>query len=129
METLKFTTASTEEILHKVNIYRELKVQLSGLNISEYTNAFTNLLIIFQAFPKNDPARKVETFKKMRRSTKTLELYLVLDYHRIMQGSDEENLKHIKEVFLSGCEIFLKDMKGFDWLAGREAILKVIGKR
>ncbi len=51
----------------------------------------------------------------MRRKTKTLELYLVLDYNRIMQGTDEENLQHIKEVFLQGYATFLKEMKGFDW--------------
>ena len=32
-----------------------------------------------------------------------------------MQGADIENLQHIKEVFLQGCETFLKPMKSFDW--------------
>ncbi len=53
----------------------------------------------------------------MRRKTKTLELYLVLDYERIMQGTEEENLQHIKEVFVTGSETFLKPLKGFDWNA------------
>jgi len=73
------------------------------------------LIIIFQAFPKDYPARKVLEYKIQRRKTKTLELYLILDYERIMQGTDPENLQHIKEVFVKGCETFLKPLKEFKW--------------
>jgi hypothetical protein len=31
-----------------------------------------------------------------------------------MQGTDEENLLHINEVFLKGCETFLIPLKSFD---------------
>ncbi len=51
----------------------------------------------------------------MRRKTRTLELYFVLDYERIMQGTDKENLQNIKDVFMEGCKTFLKEMKNFDW--------------
>jgi len=63
------------------------------------------------------PLQSIETkqTKSLRRKTKTLELYLVLDYERVMNGSDPENLSHIKEVFVKGCETFLKPMKGFRW--------------
>jgi len=73
------------------------------------------LYFIFQCFENVKNGRKVEEFKTMRRKTQTLELYLILDYERIMQGSDEENLQHIKEVFVKGCETFLKPLKGFKW--------------
>jgi len=44
-----------------------------------------------------------------------LELYLVLDYEKIGAGTDIENLAHIKDVFLKGCEAFLKPLKGFNY--------------
>jgi len=75
----------------------------------------SEILIVFKAFPVNDALHKNEAFSRMRRKTKTLELYLILDYERIMQGTDPENLQHIKEVFLKGCETFLKPLKDFKW--------------
>jgi len=115
METIKFTSASTEEILSEINVYKKIKDLTYGMDIGLYTSAITSLLIVFQAFPKNDLARKVLEYKILRRKTQTLELYLILDYERIMNGSDEENLNHIKEVFVKGCETFLKPMKDFKW--------------
>ena len=115
METIYFTSAFWHEVKPKLDIYRQMQPQVQAINISKYTEKFEKLLVIFQCFPADIKSRKVETFKKIRHKTKTLELYLVLDYNRIMQGTDEENLQHIKEVFLQGCETFLKDMKGFDW--------------
>ena len=115
MKNINITTASWHEIEHKINIVSQFEDSLYETNIQKYTINFNALFVIFQSFPKDYPARKVETFKKMRRKTKTLELYLVLDYDKIMAGSDVENLEHIKEIFWKGCETFLKPMKGFDW--------------
>ncbi len=114
METIYFSTAHHEEIESKLNIYKCLKSVFYNLDIKQFVNSLNEITIIFQAINPQSP-RKVETFKKMRRKTKTLELYLVLDYERVMEGSDEENLAHIKDVFVQGCETFLKPMKGFDW--------------
>jgi len=111
---MKFTTASTQDIFHKLDVYEKLEELLTTIKISEFSLLINDLGVVFQCFPLNNP-RKVEEFKTMRRKTKTLELYLVLDYERIMQGSDEENLLHIKEVFVKGCETFLKPIKGFKW--------------
>ena len=115
MTKIKFTTSSTEEVFMKMNVYRDLansfqEIFFENINLNE-------VLVIFKAYPSDDLLHKVKEFKRMRRKTKTLELYLVLDYNRIMQGTDEENLQHIKEVFAKGCETFLKPMKGFDWNA------------
>ena len=115
MGTINLTASYWKEISEKIKVYKQVFNSDSNLIIEKYTEKFENLLIIFQAFPKNYPARKIEEFKKMRRKTKTLELYLVLDYDKIMSGTDEENLAHIKDVFLKGCETFLKPLKGFDW--------------
>jgi len=91
-----------------------LKSELENIDLTQFTNSLNTLFIIFQCFSLDNP-RKVEEFKTMRRKTKTLELYLILDYERIMQGSDQENLLHIKEVFVKGCETFLKPLKDFKW--------------
>ena len=52
--------------------------------------------------------------------------YLLLDYERIMNGTDEENLLHIKEVFVKGCETFLKPMKGFRWEEFEEQLKQIL---
>jgi len=43
-----------------------------------------------------------------------------------MNGTDEENLLHIKEVFVKGCETFLKPMKGFRWEEFEEDLKEVL---
>ncbi len=118
MRAFEITLAQDASLGKKLFIVNKLRNTFNTkLNLLDYTDKLDTLFIIFQCFPANIKSRKVETLKKMRRKTKTLELYLVLDYERIMQGTEEENLQHIKEVFLQGCQIFLKEMKGFDWNA------------
>ncbi len=126
METINFTASYWKEISDKIKIYKDLQGKMENIDIVSYTSKFEMVLIIFQAYPKDYPARKVETFKKMRRKTKTLELYLVLDYELIIHGTDEENLQHIKEVFLQGCTTFLKEMKGFDWEGFKKGISEML---
>ncbi len=120
---IDFTSAYHEAIEHKIKVYRELK-HIEKIDFSY--NAFNDLLIFLQCFPKDIESRKVLEYKIMRRKTKTLELYLILDYERIMQGTDPENLLHIKEVFLKGCETFLKPMKGFRWEEFSDEMQKII---
>ena len=80
------------------------------MDLSQYTDVLSKVIVVFQAFPKNDPIHKGEEFKRFRRKTKTLELYLVLDYERVMAGTDDENLIYLKEIFIAGCERFLKSL-------------------
>ena len=114
METIFFSAALHEEIKDKIFIYQKLEMINNFINLKNYTNSLNELIIIFQAINPKSP-RKVTEFKRLRRKTKTLELYLILDYERIMQGTDPENLQHIKEVFLKGCETFLKPLKEFKY--------------
>jgi len=121
---MKFTTASTKEVFHKLDVYEELDKLMANIKLEEFVQSINDIGFVFQCFPLNNP-RKVLEYKSIRRKTKTLELYLVLDYERIMQGTDEENLQHFKEVFVKGCEAFLKPIKGFRW-EEFEVILKQI---
>jgi len=114
MSSIKFSSAFWHEIEPKLLIYEKLKDNFINIDIKNFSE-IDKLIIIFQAFPKDYPARKVLEYKIQRRKTKTLELYLILDYERIMQGTDPENLQHIKEVFLKGCETFLKPLKDFKY--------------
>ncbi len=120
MAILRFTTSATEESSKKIDCFNVLNqlfldFQFNISNLSE-------ILIVFKAFPANDALHKNEVFSRMRRKTKTIELYLILDYEKIMNGTDPENLNHIKEVFLKGCETFLKPLKGFKWNEFMQAI-------
>jgi len=115
MKEINFTAAYWHEIENKLVIFKALNNLLTKFDLSRYNNDTFNLFIIFQAYPKNFPAFNAKEYKIMRRKTKTIELYLILDYERIMQGTDPENLLHIKEVFLKGCETFLKPLKDFKW--------------
>ena len=121
---MKFTTASDTQSYSKIDIYQSLEDALSNILVSKHYSSDIRLGVVFQCFPKNNTIHKGKSFKKMRRKTKTLELYLALDYERVMQGTDEENLSHIKDVFLKGCETFLKPMKGFKWNEFYEEVQK-----
>ncbi len=124
MKTINFTAAYWKDIASKIYLYKELRFLVESIKIMDFTDKLESILIIFQAFPRDYPARKVEAFQKMRRKTKTLELYLVVDYERMLSASDAENLQHLKEVFLAGCETFLKKRKDLDWEAFDAAIKK-----
>ncbi len=115
MGTLNFTAAYHNQIKEKVSIFKQMIDICEDIQINEYSISISELLIIFQAFDPSSKAMIAKESKTMRRKTKTLELYLILDYERIMQGTDPENLLHIKEVFLKGCETFLKPLKDFKY--------------
>ncbi len=115
MKNIEITEAYYFPIAEKLNCISSIRDKIEDFIINDYTNLFSNLFVIFQAYPKEFPAFKAKEYKIQRRKTKTLELYLILDYERIMQGTDPENLQHIKEVFLKGCETFLKPLKEFKW--------------
>ena len=115
MNNLKFTTAYWFPIEQKLNIYKQLSISFNEFELNLYTNEIDKIGIIFQCFPKDIKSRTVKEFKSLKRKTKVLELYLVLDYDRIMQGTDHENLEYLKAVFLQGCETFLKPLKDFDY--------------
>jgi len=111
---INITDAYFAPAREKLKLLSKLRKLFENFNIINYSNQINELFFIFQCFPSTS-LRKVEEFKRLRRKTKTLELYLILDYERIMQGTDPENLQHIKEVFLKGCETFLKPLKEFKY--------------
>jgi hypothetical protein len=125
MKSIKITGAGDENSSIKIIDTGMLKSQLEFVNIKQYTNSIDILFIIFQCFSADNP-RKVLEYKIQRRKTKTLELYLILDHERIMQGTDEENLNHIKEVFVKGCETFLKPIKDFKWEEFEEQLKQIL---
>jgi len=114
MDSIRFTAAYDEKTQTRVLIYQSLNTIFQTIGFQTYVQGFEKLGVVFQCF---EPSEKIviKQTKSLRRKTKTLELYLVLDYERIMQGSDQENLLHIKEVFVKGCETFLKPLKEFKW--------------
>jgi len=125
MRTLFFTAAYHTEIKRKIAIFDSLNILFSSFSILEFTNSFNEITIVFQSF-KPDSHRTAKEYKTMRRKTKTLELYLILDYEHIMQSTDPENLQHIKEVFLKGCETFLKPLKDFKWKEFEEQLKQIL---
>jgi len=126
MNEINFTAAFWHEIENKLAIFKSLNSIFKEFDLAFYNKNAFNLLIIFQAYPKDFPAFKAKEYKILRRKTKTLELYLILDYERIMQGTDPENLNHIKEVFLKGCETFLKPLKDFKWDEFEEQLKQIL---
>jgi len=116
MKNIDFTTAQDKNVRNRIDVFIPVFDKYIGiLNIKDFSNSLNGLYFVFQCFENIENGRRVIEFKTLRRKTKTLELYLMLDYERIMQGTDPENLQHIKEVFLKGCETFLKPLKEFKY--------------
>jgi len=113
--SIKFTAACWHEIKSKLPDIYSLQILFQNIELNRFNSKIDSLFIIFQVFPKDYPARTVKEYKSVKRKTNTLELYLVLDYDRIMQSPDSENMEYIKQVFLQGCETFLKPLKNFDY--------------
>jgi len=116
MRTIDFTTAQDAEVGNKIDVFIPFFDKNIGIvSISDYSDSLNGLVFIFQCFQNVENGRKVEQFKTLRHKTKTLELYLILDYEKIMNVTDLENLGHIKDVFAKGCETFLKPLKDFKY--------------
>jgi len=114
MKKIDFTTASWIDIDSKIKTVFVFAERFNGFDISPFlSDSIHGLFFIFQAYPKDFAAFKVNEYTIHRRKTKVLEIYLILDYEKLMAGTDAENLQHVKEVFVHGCEKFLKLMKGF----------------
>jgi len=120
---LEFTISCTREIFEKLHIIKSFNI-FNSINF-QYIE-LNEILFVFNAFQKEDVLHSPKEYKRLRRKTKTLELYLILDYERIMQGTDPENLLHIKEVFLKGCETFLKPLKDFKWKEFEEQLKQIL---
>ncbi len=125
MKRIKCTSAYWEAANSKINVVTDFEDSLSSFDIAPYTETLNGLYFIFQAFPKDIP-RKVLEYQIMRRKTKVLELYLILDYEKLMESTDVENLNHVKEVFLKGCETYLKPLKGFRYVEFVENVREII---
>jgi len=129
METaknIKITEACTEEVAAKLETSISFENIINKIDILKYVSELSVLFIIFQCFPKDIQSRVVKEYKIHRRKTQALELYLVLDYDKIMAGTDAENLEHIKDVFLKGSETFLKPLKGFNYDGFMEEVKNLI---
>ncbi len=128
MRTLFFTAAYNKEIRDNISVYENMNLLFSNFSILEFTSSLNEITVIFQSFNPDSKVMKPQERKTLRRKTKTLELYLILDYEKIMNGTDPENLNHIKEVFLKGCETFLKPLKDFRWEEFNDEIQKIINR-
>ena len=112
MNKIRFTSICWKDANSKINIVADAGALYSNFDFDFQLNSLLGLCFVFQAFPKNYPI-PVNEYTIHRRKTKVLEIYLILDYEKLMAGTDAENLRHVKEVFVHGCEKFLKPMKGF----------------
>ncbi len=121
-QSIYISGASEQEvgmkIINYLNVFEKLIIQI---DFKSFNNTFERLGIVFECFIKKGTSKKIQ-----RSKTKTLELYLILDYERIMQGTDPENLQHVKEVFLKGCETFLKPLKDFKWNEFEEQLKQIL---
>lgn len=122
MENFEISTASTEAVYPKLSIKNVLFEKLKGIDFKQFTTAFERLYVVFQCFPPGTKSRKVEEYKVMRRNAPVLELYLVLDYEKVLQGTDNDNLAYMIDVLIKGCEKYLKSLNDFDWPAFETAL-------
>ncbi len=116
MKDFEFTSASGKNVpLSKLGNDRIIFDLLNeNLSIKDYSDKIKTIFFIYQAFDPNSPARKVEDFKRFRRKTNVMELYLTLDYYKFLKATKTEALQMMSKLYLMGIVKFLK-RKDFDY--------------
>ena len=114
MRQFEFTTATKEEISSKLDVFKELQTLFNErLKISDYSEIYTSIFMVYQCFPSNSPYFSAKDSKKIRRKTNVIEIYSLLDYDKILL-SDEKQIKYMmSETYLNSIHLHLK-LKGFN---------------
>ena len=123
MRQFEFTTATKEEITSKLDVFKDFQSSFNeNLKISDYSEIYTSIFMIYQCYPANYKYFNALDTKKIKRTTKVIEIYSILDYDKI-QIADEKKIKSIlAETYLNSIEkhlkikdfkheLFLKDIK------------------
>jgi hypothetical protein len=84
-----------------------------NLKISNYTEIYTSIFMVYQCFPVNSPYFNAKAYRRIRRKTNVIEIYSLLDYETIL-NADEIKIKTILSVtYLNSINQHLK-IKGFN---------------
>ncbi|MFN8257698.1 MAG: hypothetical protein U0W24_18530 [Bacteroidales bacterium] len=109
MKQFEFTTATKEEISSKLDVYKVLQSLLNeNLRISDYSEIFKSLLIVFQCFPENSPFFSAMDYKIIRRKTSIIELYSILKYDEIISADEVKIKSMMSEAFLNSIKLHLE---------------------
>lgn len=78
------------------------------LQLKSYCDTITSLFVVFQCFDPENDYIKPKAYQKLRRKTKVIELYLLLDYNKIKQADKATTLQILAENYISGVSEVLK---------------------
>jgi hypothetical protein len=114
MRQFEFTTATKEELTSKLDVFKELQILFNeNLKISDYTEIYTSIFMIYQCFPANSSYFNAKAYSRIRRKTNVIEIYSLLDYEAIL-NADANKVKTILSVtYLNSINQHLK-IKGFN---------------
>jgi hypothetical protein len=114
MRQFEFTTATKEELTSKLDVFKELQALFNdNLKISDYTELYTSIFMVYQCFQENSPYFSAKDSKKIRRKTNVIEIYSILAYDEIIHA-DEQKIKSIMSVtYLNSINRHLK-ISGFN---------------
>ena len=110
-------TSSSDEIIPLSKFEKDLVIKKNlnkFLTLNKYSDKYTSLFTIYQAFAPDDIYSQYKEKKRFRRKTKVMELYLNLDYHKFLKADNKTALQMMAELFLKGINKFLSTCKDFD---------------
>lgn len=114
MNQFEFTIATKEEISSKLDVFKELQSLFNeNLKISDYSEIYKSIFMIYQCFPENSPYFSAKESIKIRRKTNVIEIYSLLDYDEIMLADEKKIMSMMSETYLNSIQLHLK-MKGFN---------------
>ncbi len=80
------------------------KLLNENLVLSNYTTKFSTLFMIFQCFEPENPYFNAKDYKVLRRKTKSMELYSLVDYKEAL-NADEKKMKSLL------CDTYIKSIE------------------
>jgi len=115
MRQFEFTTATKEEITSKLDVFKELQTLFNErLKISDYTEIYTSIFMVYQCFPTNSPYFNAKAYSRIRRKTNVIEIYSILDYETILNVDVDKVKTILSETYLNSINQYL-NKKGFDY--------------
>ena len=113
----KFTfSVDNDKLINKLHNTTEVDGLLnSKLSEISYSKKIDSIFFVYQAISPENTGHHVEDFKRFRRKTKVLEMYLTLNYYKFLEADNKQAKEMMSELYLKGIEKYLiprKDFKG-----------------
>ena len=129
MKEFQFSSSARSELTDKLSVFNRLRELLENdLTISDYTDKYTAIFVIYQVFASDDIYCQYKEKMTIRRKTNVIELYLNPDYNKFKEADNKTALQMLANTYFHGIKKYLSKRNDFDHKKFYEDVMRVFVK-